>query len=262
MKNKMMKIALFSILTLIFMSFTTVKKPHYESCGITNSSFQDGEKLTYKLYYNWGYLWMSAGEVDFTVEDLGDEYHVKAVGRTYRKFDWFFKVRDTYEAFLDKETLLPNVTIRSVREGGYRLYDKLIFDRINGKVTSYRGDYETDAKPKVYDIKQCTNEMLSIVYYFRNVKFGEFDKGAEFPIDIFMDKETWPLNVKYKGVVSKKVSGFGTKKYRKFSPQMITGDVFKDGAGVDVYVSDDKDQIPYLIELPLSVGMGKAILKQ
>ncbi len=262
MKNKFFKIGFFSVLVTIFMSFTFIQSPVYESCGIQNEAFQNGEKLTYKLYYNWGYLWLSAGEVDFTVQDLGNEYHVKAVAKTYRSFDWVFKVRDTYEAYLDKETLLPNVTIRDVREGGYKLYDKLVFDRINGKVTSYRGDYASDAKPKTYDINHCTNEMLSIVYYFRNVKFGEFDKGAEFPIDIFMDKDTWPLNVKYKGVVSKKISGFGTRDYRKFSPQMITGDVFDDGGGVDVYVSDDNQQIPYLIELPLSVGVGKAILKE
>ena len=77
-------------------------------CNAENHTFQGGEELTYKLYYNWGYLWLSAGEVTFTVKDLGNEYYLSAFGKTYKSYEWFFKVRDHYEAYIDKQTLLPS----------------------------------------------------------------------------------------------------------------------------------------------------------
>src|SRR5690554_4022569 len=59
-------------------------------CTIKNTAFQSGEELTYKLYYNWNFIWLSAGEVTFKVTELGSQYHLSAVGSTYSSYEWFF----------------------------------------------------------------------------------------------------------------------------------------------------------------------------
>ena len=77
-----------------------------------------------------------------------------------------------------------------------------------------------------------------------------------------MDKEVWPLNVKYKGKqANKKIRNRGKFDTIKFSPQIISGRVLKEGEEMLVYVSDDKNRIPVLIESPVSVGSVKAVLK-
>ena len=81
------------------------------SCTIQNTTFQTGEEIVYKLYYNWNFVWFTAGEVVFRVKDLGTMYHLSAHGRTYKSYDWFFKVRDKYDTYVDKETLLPIISI-------------------------------------------------------------------------------------------------------------------------------------------------------
>ena len=47
-------------------------------------------------------------------------FHIVGKGRTAPFFDWFFKVRDVYETFLDTSTVLPLKFIRDINEGGYK----------------------------------------------------------------------------------------------------------------------------------------------
>ncbi len=233
-----------------------------ESCSIDNTTFKAGEELVYKLYYNWGFVWVSAGEVTFKVDDYGNSFHISANGRTYKSYDWAFKVRDNYECEIDKATLLPKHSIRSVKEGGYRLYDEMIYDQTNKKIVSKRGKTSKSTQQQSFQLDNCMHDVLSIIYYLRNTDFDTFRKGDVFPIEIFMDKKAWPLRVKYAGKDKKKwVKGQGYFKTHKFSPELIAGEVFNEGDEMKVWVSDDGNKIPVLIESPVSVGALKVVLK-
>jgi hypothetical protein len=39
-------------------------------CQVQKESFQAGESLTYKVYYNAGPMWVSAGEIYFKLHDI------------------------------------------------------------------------------------------------------------------------------------------------------------------------------------------------
>jgi hypothetical protein len=278
MKKPMIKKIMYSMLIFSIMAFTIpptetdstsiniplldAEKDVIEPCFMENKTFQGGEEITYKLYYNLGIMWLSAGEVTFKVNDMGSQYHVAVAGRTYKSYEWFFKVRDYYDTYIDKNSLLPKTAIRNVREGKYRLYDEITFDQENKKASSLRGKTKDVATKKNYNLGECMHDMLSVIYYSRNIDFESYKEGEEFPVKIFMDKEVWPLNVKYKGKQSrKKVKGKGKFNTIKFSPQVVSGRVFKEGEKMMVYVSDDKNRIPLLIESPVSVGSVKAVLK-
>ena len=243
-------------------SFSTPVIADTNVCSIQNRAFQDGEEITYKLYYNWNFVWLAAGEVVFRVKEQNDKYHISVVGKTYPSYEWFFKVRDTYETYLDKETLLPITSIRDVQEGKYRLYDKVQFDQQKGKAKSLRGSTKEDAVLKEYDIDNCMHDIVSIIYFSRNVNFDSFQSGEEFPIKIFMDKESWPLKVKYKGKEERKrIKGKGKFNTLKFTPEVIAGGMFKEKTIVSIWVSNDENRVPLLIEAPLSVGSVKAVIK-
>lgn len=233
-----------------------------EPCSINNSAFQPGEEMTYKLYYNWNFVWVAAGQVTFKVKEVGNEYLLSAEGKTFKSYEWFYKVRDQYDTYVDKETLLPTTSIRNVQEGGYRLYDKISFDRQRGKAVSLRGKTKDVAKVTEYDVDNCMHDIMSIVYFTRNVDFNQMNAGANIPIKIFVDKETWPLKVKFLGKEkNKKIKGMGHFRTVQFSPQVIdNGFYFKKGSEMKVWATDDKNKIPLMIESPLSVGSVKAVL--
>lgn len=263
----------FNLLILLALTFsgTGSNKPEIpmresmtviEPCSIANTTFAPGEEIVYKFYYNLNFIWIPAGEVTFNVNDKGTQYHISAKGQTYSSYEWFFKVRDQYDTYLDKSTLLPLVSIREIQEGGYTLYDKTTFEQKQGKAITTRGRNRDKVETKEYSIDNCMHDMLSIVYYYRNVNFDNLTPGQKFPIKVFLDTETYPLKVHYKGKeADKKIKGLGRFKTIQFSPQVVAGEVFKEGTEMNIWVTDDKNRIPVLIESPVSVGSVKAVLK-
>lgn len=233
-----------------------------DPCKTENITFQHGEKVVYKLYYNWNFVWLSAGEVTFSVNDTGNDYHVAVRGRTYSSYEWFYKVRDNYESYLDKKTLLPKMHLKDIHEGGYKRYDRTTFNQQQRHAVSMRGKTRDELKRKDIPLDGCMHDLISIVYYARNLDYDDLRVNQEIPIKILMDQEIYPLSLKYLGQEkSTKVKGVGKFKTRKFSPQLITGEVFKEGDEMTIYVTDDDNKLPVLIESPVSVGSVMAVLK-
>ncbi len=232
-------------------------------CSISNRAFGHGETITYKLYYNWNFVWVAAGEVTFKVRELDDSYHLSAIGTTYNSYEWFYKVRDRYDTYVDKKTLLPRTSIRDILEGKYTLYDKTSFDQ------NARRAYTRRAKTKDQELELtehplngCMHDIMSMIYYTRNMDFNRYRKGERIPIKIFMDKEVWPLSMTYHGQDDNfKVKGLGRFDAIHLSPELVAGEIFEEGAEMNIWVSDDENRIPLLIESPLSVGSVKAVLK-
>ncbi len=235
-----------------------------DPCHTHNNSFTSGELLTYKIYYNWNFVWLSAGEVTFKVLDEGDQYHLQVVGKTYESYNWFFEVEDYFDSWVNKDDLLPTRSIKSIKEGKYRLYDDLSFNHSIKQVYNERGKAKDDIRERHnFKLEGCMHDMVSILYYCRNIDFSDSQPGDSFPIKIFADKEIWPLKVTYKGRDGeKKVKGKGYFKTMQFSPKVIEGDLFPEGAQVNVWVTDDKNKLPLIIESPLSVGSAKAVLSE
>lgn len=266
LKTGVLTVGLGFLMAFVFPQEGQVKmvdpKEVMNSCSIKNTTFQDGEEIVYKLYYNWNFVWFSAGEVIFRVRDLGSMYHLSAHGRTYKSYEWFYKVRDKYDTYVDKKTLLPITSTRDVQEGKYTLYDKITFDQRENVATSLRGKTRQTAEETTYDIDNCMHDILSIIYFTRNLDFNSMQTGENIPIKIFIDKETWPLKVRYKGKEQDtKIRGLGRFNTVMFSPETIEGYIFTKDSQMTVWASDDENKIPLMIESPISVGSVKAILK-
>lgn len=237
--------------------------PKSDFCSITNEAFQAGEKLTYKVYYNLNFVWIPAGEVVFSVEDNGTMYRLTATGKTYKSYEWFFKLRDRYEAFVDKKTLQPVIGIRDISEGNYKLFARQTFDHLAKKINVEQGETRETTGKTAHTFTGCVHDLVSIIYYARNLNPDEFTVNQRVPIQVFMDKQIYSLNVHYKGREPKKViKEVGTFNTYKFTPEMVKGDVFHEASGMMVYCGDDKNRTPIMIESPLSVGYIKVILSK
>ena len=223
-------------------------------CGLRNTSFQDGEQLRYKVYYNMGRLWAGAGEVHFSAnkEEMKGRpvYHVVCDGRTYKSYDWFYKVRDKYETFIDVETMLPLKFQRAVEEGGYRFNNSVLFDHAIGRAVSNKG---------VHSVPKCVQDVLSAIYYARNIDYNAYKPGAKIPFKMFLDEKVYELYIRYLGK-EKIVTKYGTFNAIKFAPLLLEGTLFKGGEGMVVWVSDDANHIPVRIDSPIVVGSVKVDL--
>ncbi|HFA50699.1 MAG TPA: DUF3108 domain-containing protein [Bacteroidetes bacterium] len=269
------KILIISVLSLLVSSFTgSGKQPVFSApasgassfpdpCFTENTAFQPGEELTYKVYYNWGFVWLSAAEITFRVIDDDDQYHFQVVGETYDSYNWFFEVKDYFDSWVMKDNLLPIMSIKSLKEGKYNLYDYLTFDQSRSKIYNERGKAKDDIREHHnFEVESCMHDLVSIVYFARNVDFEQYQEGSGFPIKLFADKETWPLDVTYQGKEpNKKIKGTGRFNTLKFSPKLVDKDLFPNGSQAKVWLSDDANRVPLVIESPLTVGSVKVILK-
>ena len=123
------------ICSLFLMSFTPSKEMLGVDggCNKLTQSYKSGEEFTLMVYYNWKRVWVKAGDCTFRVKDESLKgkpvLKISAIGRTYRSYDWVYKVRDKYETYLDKETLLPVQYYRDIYEGGYAFKYYYYYDR-------------------------------------------------------------------------------------------------------------------------------------
>jgi hypothetical protein len=225
--------------------------------------FNHGEELVYKVYYNWNFVWMPAGEITFKVWDAGSQLHYQAFGKTYSSYEWFYRVDDRYDSWVDRHSLLPNYSERDISEGKYRIFEKIAFNQSSHKMTVWRapkqGEKETKTEhsshSKVYDV-------LSTLYFLRTINFPARGEHSTEQFSIFMDQEEYPLTMKYLGKeYSKTIHGMGNFNVLKFQPEVIVGNVFKEDSKMTVWVADDNNRIPVLIESPVSVGSVKVVLK-
>lgn len=230
-------------------------------CRPENNTFTVGEELTYKIYYNWNFIWLSAGEVVFKVEDMGEQYKFTARGKTYSSYDWFFKADDYFESIVDKSTLLPITFKRDIKENKYRYYEKIEFDRNGNQLKSWTGKSESTAKLTNHQFQGCMRDVLAMVYAVRVQDFESLQSGSNVPINLFLDNKNYSLNIKYMGKrEEKRIHTMGKQKAYQLSPETIAGTVFKEKDRMNIWASADQNKIPLLIESPVSVGSVKAIL--
>jgi hypothetical protein len=223
-------------------------------CVVPNSAFSIGEKIIYKVVYNWKSIWLTAGEVSFTVNpgfvDNVPCYHMVGFGSTYKSYDWFYKVRDTYESYIDMKTMQPLRFVRNVNEGGFRINQNVIFRHGENKAVSANGTYY---------IPDCVQDVLSAVYYARNIDFAKYRANDTIPVTLFLDDSIYPVYIRYLGKESL-TTREGTYNCIKFRPLLIEGTLFKGGEKMTVWVTDDGNKIPVQVESPILVGSVKAEL--
>jgi hypothetical protein len=251
------------LLSSVYVQAPNVAQGTPDNLKTVDNAFQNGEKLTYKIYYNLNFIWVPAGEVTFRVLDEGTQFHYSAKGQTYDSYEWFFNVNDQYDSWVDKNTLMPNYSERSVNEGDYHIFEKIAFNQSAKKTTVWRANMRGAPETKTeHGIQEPVHDVLSILYQLRNIDFAT-QPGHAIPFRIFMDKEEFPLSLRFAGRDDhKKIHGMGRYKTIKFQPDVIAGNVFKEDSKMSVWVSDDQNRIPLLIESPVSVGAVKMVLKQ
>lgn len=220
-------------------------------CTVRNSSFIAGEKLTFKVFYTVAGLYVAAGEASFnnSLEMLNNRpvYHIVGDGKTYPFYDGFFKVRDRYESYIDTTTLQPYKFIRNIYEGGYKKYENVTFNKTTNAAITNDG---------VFKVPSCIQDVLSAIYYSRNIDFNKYKPGDKIPFSLFLDKEVFDMYIRYLGKETVKTK-YGKFRAIKFKPLLIKGTIFEGGEKMTVWVSDDANKIPVRIESPISVGSVK-----
>jgi hypothetical protein len=222
---------------------------------LTQTAYQTGEKLQYKI----GYGLINAGTATLAIKDISTKkgrpaYHVVGTGRSVGMAEWFFRTRDRYETFIDTEALVPWEFIRDVDEGGYLKNHHLIFNQFTQQVKDLK-----HPEKGTFSYPPYAQDILSALYYARAYNTQNMKAGDTRTFTIFLDHEQFPFQLK---LMERKVvkTKFGKIKCLALRPVLQEGRVFEDEESMTIYVSDDANKIPILIESELLVGSIKVEL--
>lgn len=242
----MKKIMLLSLLILI----TSFDSYSDDSYGV-------GEWFKFRVHYGFVNAGFATLEVKDAVINNKKVFHVVGKGYTTGVSRFFFKVNDTYESYIDKETGNPYQFVRKIDEGGYTKNQEGFFNQSDHKITVK--DYKRKTE-KTFVIPKNTQDILSAFYYLRN--YPTIDKihpGEYIAIDMFFDDETTKFKLKFVGrqdITTK----FGVVPSMVFKPLVQSGRVFKEEESLTIWVSDDENRLPVRIKADLAVGSLKADL--
>lgn len=260
MKTKTIKWGVFIGIIAMAPSFKNHTEPLLQEKGssdnaayrtVKNEAFVEGEELRYRIHYGV----VDAGEAVLKVNASDKKVqgrkllHVEGTGRSLGAFDWFFKVRDRYESYMDQEGMFPWLFIRRVNEGGYKINQDYTFLQNKNKIDL--------GENKSMDAPAYVQDMISSFYYARTLNFEGAKPGDVYTINAVCDGELFPMKIKYMG---KEVISLRKGKYRcmRFVPIVLTGRIFKESEDLSVWITDDKNKIPILAKAKIWVGSIKA----
>jgi hypothetical protein len=247
------------IFIAMFFSFDSISQEK------SHVAFLPGEVVNYKAYYNWNFVWLYAGDVTFSVDskEYKDKpaYHFEARGNTLKSYEWLYKVDDYFQSYVTKDKLYPLYFERNTSEGRYDVNNRYHFN--------YRGEYifsQTENSKEPYsedsiELTQPVFDVLSAIYYSRNIEFDSMEYGEKIPLPMIIDNEIYDLYLRYRGKERVEVKDNGEIDCIKFSAMLVEGTIFNKGEHLTVWVTDDKNRIPVMVEAKILVGSVKAIFK-
>lgn len=243
----MMKI----LLIPFFLLLTGLQPAGTVNCPVRNTTFKAGESVTFQVYYSTLGAYIGAGEAVFNtaleIYQGKPVYHVVGEGKSYSFFDHFFRVRDKYESYIDTASLLPYKFIRNIDEGGYKKYNNVSFNHLTKTAASTNGVFKTT---------DCIQDVVSAIYYARNIDFDRYKPGDKIPFDIFLDDEIFHLYIRYLGKEKIKTR-YGKFRAIKFKPLLLKGTIFEGGENMIAWLSDDPNRILLRAESPIIIGSVK-----
>ncbi len=258
----MSSIRAFVIISLLIISKTLLAQSTDVHSSI--NTFKNDEKVYYRAVYNWGFIWVNAGDVVFEVKDTiyngKNCFHFKSLGRSLKQYDWFYKVRERFESIVGKDSLKPYWFLRDSYEGDYIAYNSYHFDYSSNslKISSYTS--ERDSKQDILPLRPLTFDVLSAIYYCRNINFSSLVINQKIPLTMAIDNQIYNLYIRFLGRETITVHDGKTFKTFKFSVMLVAGTIFKGREDLVVWVTDDNYHIPVLVEAKILVGSVKAVL--
>lgn len=246
---------------LVFLRCTAFSQT---SCVTKNTAFSSGEELHYQVVYNWGMIWVESAYASFKVKSAklnGKEcYHFTGAGSTYPKYDWFYKVRDVFETYVDSESFRPLKFKADIQEGSKKDKHTYIFNNPQKRAYTLINHGAKPIKIDTLKINNCTIDVLTAIYYARNIDYSSCKVNDTVSISLLLDGKVYPIYVRYLGKEVFTSKELGKYNCVKFSPLLVEGSIFKKGEGMTVWVSNDKNKIPLYIETPITVGIVKVKL--
>ena len=218
--------------------------------------FQVGERLVFKLRY--GFVKAGVAEMKVMAKKRDGDcevLHIQSTARSVGAFDWFYKVRDIVNVYVDPQTLYPTHFEKLLREGGYMADTFVDYFRQDSlaKVTYIRYKKKNKIRKKEqYEVK-IPNRVFDALSAFYVIRTLTLKPGKPVFITSLEKKKVYKIKIKVypKEIIHVKA---GTFRCIRIEPLMSGNGIFKHEGKLNIWLTDDQFKIPVQMTTKVIVG--------
>ena len=229
-----------------------------------NTTIAPGEKLVYTASYNISGLMTDIAQVKMETSEVKTSkstlMRLKCTAATYKKMDNFFKIRDLYESYVNPKTLTPYLYKRDISEGGYYKFMQYKYNHKSKLVKSLKRKKNKEGKTwdenKTVKIGTSTKDLVSTLYYIRNLDIDKATVGDQQNFTVLFDNKETVITVKYIGKESLSTN-IGKKECYKLSLSIKGSDILKGSNSNLLWLTADANKVPVYAKFKIPVGNGE-----
>ena len=229
-----------------------------------NKTIAVGEKLVFSASYNMSGLLTDIAQVKMETSEVKTSkstlMRLKCTATTYKKWDNFFKIRDLYESYVNPKTLTPYLYKRDISEGGYEKFMQYKYNHKAKLVKSLKRKKRKDGtnwdENKNVTIKASTKDIVSLLYYIRNLDIHKASPGDEQNFNLLFDNKEYVITLKYIGKETISTA-LGSKECYKLALGLKGSNVLRGNNANLIWLTADSNKIPVYAKFKIPVGNGE-----
>ena len=248
---------------IIFVSLWMMSISVSAQCAAKNDAIQPGEELSYRLKFNWKFIWINAGSAKMTLNESTfngrSVYRTELQSYTNKNIDRYFKMRDTLVS-VTTTNLEPLFFQKKAEEGKHYTKDEVWFSYQNHK-SIVRQQRQQLGKETIVDYKesdQCVFDMLSILLQARSFDPTYYKVGEKIMFPMATGKQIEEQTLIYRG--KKEFEAEDGVRYRCLVFSLVEYRKNKEKEVITFFVTDDLNHLPVRLDLYLNFGSAKAFL--
>ena len=259
-----MEIARYSVmnrrlLIILIVLFTTLR--------LSAQVYSVGERLDYRVAYKAMLVpntEMATVTVETTLDTLQGKpvYRVMGLGKIMPEYRWFFNLEDRYDILVDTLTKRTARFESNIREGDYTFRSHYRYDWDSLKVHTWAKSRDKEPRTKSMQLTERSMDPVSLYFNLRSIDASTIKEGVEYNLEMVLEDTIKVLKYRLLGREVCRVPQKGKFNAIKLACTLGTseGFSFTDGSEFFIWITDDKNKFPLLLESPIIVGSIRAYI--
>jgi hypothetical protein len=237
----------------ILLVYVIILSLNFQIKGQELPIFQANEQLQYRIHLGFIEAATATIKTSNTITNINNHAcrKVEILGKTVTWLKYFSPVEDYWSAYLDVNTLMPIKSEMRKREGRYKKQEQVYFAQETGQAKIHSP--QNTPVDKLINISPSTLDLIGGYFYLRNKELASMNIGEKLSAKVLVDGSIYEIWFIFKGFET--VNGdLGPVKCIRTSLVLPKNNLFKDDDAIRLWISRDKYQIPFKMEVNLKIG--------
>ena len=184
------------------------------------------------------------------------------LGKIMPEYRWFFNLEDRYDILVDTLTKRTARFESNIREGDYTFRSHYRYDWDSLKVHTWAQSRQNAPRTKSMQLTARSMDPVSLYFNLRSIDASTLKEGEQHNLEMVLEDTIRVLKFRLLGREVCRVPQKGRFRTIKLACTLGTseGFSFTDGSECFIWITDDKNKFPLLLESPIRIGSIRAYI--